>query len=104
MGPNIPLKAGQFRARWIGTVSATPGQPLGFVDVWVDGNRQINRRPIVAGEFAAEQNVIAEISFVLKRPTTNLEYQLYVDRDVKMVLERVNLESINLAAPSQTAR
>lgn len=104
MGPNIPLKAGQFRARWIGTASATPGQPLGFVDVWIDGERQINRRPVIAGEFSSEKNVLAEISFVLKRPTTNLEYRLYVERDVQMVLERVNLETIRLSESPQTSR
>lgn len=104
MGPNIPLKAGQFRARWIGTTSAAPGEALGFVDVWIDGQRQINRRPVIAGEFSSEQNVLAEISFVLKRPTTNLEYQLYVEKGVTMVLERVNLESISLSTVAETAR
>lgn len=92
MGPNIPLKAGDFRVRWIGTTEAPAGQELGFVDVWSDG-RLLQRARVVAGAFPADSKVLAQVAFTLTQPTGNLEYRLYVDRGVKMVLERVNLET-----------
>jgi arabinofuranosyltransferase len=91
MGPGMPLKAGHFEVRWLGTTEAGVGQALGFVDVWADGKR-LGRRDIFHGEFAAEKT-LAEISFTLAQPTTNLEYRFYVGRGVKLVLERINLES-----------
>jgi len=103
MGPNMPLKAGHFRARWIGTVNAPQGQRLGYVEVW-DAGRQITRQPVHAGEFGSEGKVIAEVGFALKSPSTDLEYRLYVERDVKMILERVNLDSISLPDVADVAR
>ena len=93
MGPNIPLKAGRFRVRWTGTTGAGVGEPLGFVDVWVDGNRLVTRRSIFYGEFPADPKLLGEVSFTLERPTTNLEYRFYVTKGVKLILERINLES-----------
>ena len=92
MGPNIPLKAGDFRVRWIGTTEAAAGQELGFVDVWSDG-RLLQRRPAVAGAFPSDSKVLAEVAFTLTEATGDLEYRLYVNRGVRMVLERVNLDT-----------
>jgi arabinofuranosyltransferase len=92
MGPNMPLKAGHFRARWIGTLNAAPGQHVGYVEVW-DRGHQLTRRAVNAGEFPADGKVIAEIGFALKKPAADLEYRFWVERGVKMILERVNLES-----------
>ena len=92
LGPNIPLKAGRFRVRWLGTTTARAGEPLGFVDVWVDG-AMIDRRDVFYAEFGAADRLLAEITFVLKKPTTNLEYRLYVNKGVRVILERINLES-----------
>lgn len=92
MGPNIPLKAGRFRVRWLGTTNAAAGEPIGFVDVWADGTR-VDRRDVFYAEFGAADKLLAEITFDLKKPTTNLEYRLYVNKGVRVILERINLES-----------
>jgi arabinofuranosyltransferase len=95
MGPNIPLKAGRFTVRWIGTTQAAAGQPLGQVEAWTDGERLIARRPVFFGEFSAAEKTLAELTFVLEEPTTNLEYRFFVEKGVKLVIERINLESTN---------
>jgi arabinofuranosyltransferase len=95
MGPNIPLRAGDFKVRWIGTTQAAPGEPLGVVEAWTDGERLIARRGVFNGEFSSGDNTLAELTFALDQPTTNLEYRLFVQKGVKLVLERINLESIN---------
>ena len=92
MGPNIPLKAGRFRVRWLGTTTASAGEPLGFVDVWADGT-MVDRRDVFYAEVGGTEKLLAEITFVLKKPTTNLEYRLYVNKGVRVILERINLES-----------
>ena len=95
MGPNMPLKAGRFKVRWIGTTQAGAGQPLGQVEAWTDGERLIARRPVFYGEFSAEDKTLAELTFALEEPTTNLEYRFFVEKGVKLVIERINLESTN---------
>ena len=96
MGPNIPLKAGHYRVRWIGPVEAAPGQEMGFVDVWVDGERQIARSTVMTGTFAPGDRVLAETVFTLKRSTNDLEYRFYVNEGFRPVLERVILESTGM--------
>jgi len=92
-GPGIPMKAGAYRARWIGVVNSAPasGQVLGFVDVWA-GNRRLARREIHFGEVLSDR-VLTEISFVLPDATNHLEYRLWVDGRSAVVLERVELFS-----------
>jgi arabinofuranosyltransferase len=92
MGPHIPLKAGDFRVRWIGTTEVAAGQELGFVDVWSDG-RLLQRGRAVSGAFPLDTKVLAEVAFTLTEPSGNLEYRLFVNRGVRVVLERVNLET-----------
>jgi arabinofuranosyltransferase len=92
MGPHIPLKAGRYTVRWVGTTEAGVGEPLGFVDVW-DADRMLARRSIFQGEFPGGEKLLAEISFELKEPARSLEYRFYVQNGVKLVLERINLES-----------
>ena len=92
MGPHIPLKPGDYTVRWIGTTEASVGEPLGFVDVW-DGVQMLSRRSIFQGEFPAGEKLLAEISFTLKKPARSLEYRFFVQRGVRVVLERINLES-----------
>jgi arabinofuranosyltransferase len=99
MGPNIPLKAGDFRVRWIGTTEVPAGQELGFVDVWSDG-RLLQRGRAVSGAFPLDSKVLAEVAFTLTEPSGNLEYRLFVSRGVRMVLERVNLESTRVPSPN----
>jgi arabinofuranosyltransferase len=93
MGPNMPLKAGTFEITWLGTTEAAAGQPVGFVDVWADGNRRVARHDIFQGEFGADKT-LAKLRFTLDRHTTDLEYRFYVNRSVRVVLERINLESV----------
>ena len=95
MGPNIPLKAGRFKATWVGTTQAGVGEPLGLVEAWTDGERLVARRPVFYGEFSSGDKILAELTFALEEPTTNLEYRFFVQKGVKLVLERINLESTN---------
>ena len=96
MGPNIPLKAGEFKVRWIGTTEAGVGEPLGMVEAWTDGTRMIARRAVFHGEFPDSDKTLAELTFMLDEPTTDIEYRLFVQKGVKLVLERINLESTRL--------
>jgi hypothetical protein len=92
LGPGIPMKAGSFAVRWLGTTTAGTGQPFGFVEVLSDG-RTVDRRDVFAGESSSSERVLAELSFELQEATNNLEYRLYVQRGVAAVLERIVLES-----------
>lgn len=92
MGPGIPMKAGTYRARWIGDVTDAPAGPLGFVDVWA-GNRQLARRQIYGGEMLRDRRQIGEIGFVLNESTDHLEYRLWIDGRHPVRLERVELFS-----------
>jgi hypothetical protein len=67
---------------------------LGRVEAWTDGDRLIARRAVSNGEFSGG-NTLAELTFTLENPTTDLEYRLFLQRGVKLVLERINLESVN---------
>ena len=66
MGPNIPLKAGHFKVRWVGTTQAAPGAPLGVVEAWTDGERLIARRAVFNGEFSSGDKTLAELTFALE--------------------------------------
>jgi arabinofuranosyltransferase len=97
MGPGIPMKAGTYRARWIGTVADAPAGPLGFVDVWAEG-RQVARRQIYGAEVLPDRQQLAEIAFVLNEPTDRLDYRLWIDGRHPVRLERVELFSEGAAA------
>ena len=104
-GPGIPMKAGAYRARWIGTVDGGASGWLGFVDVWA-GERLVARRSIGVGELQADSRQLAELPFVLEDATGDLEYRLWVNGDTSIVLERVELFSggrEQAAAPSVEA-
>lgn len=100
-GPGIPMKAGVFRARWIGTVTGLEAGPVGFVDVWT-GDRLVARREIVSGEVQPDRRQIAEVEFVLPVRSEHLEYRLWVDGTRAVTLERVELSSVHAGtqAPS----
>ena len=94
-GPGIPMRAGTYRARWVGLVDAaaqTGPRDVGFVDVW-DGNRRLARRDIVAAEVDPDRRQLAAIDFVLPRATNHLEYRLWVNSGSSVILERVDLSS-----------
>jgi arabinofuranosyltransferase len=98
LGPGIPMKAGSYRARWIGAVTDAAAGPLGFVDVWAEG-RQVARRAIYTAEIVDDRRQIAEIGFVLNEPTDHLEYRLWIDGRHPVRLERVELFSEGAAIP-----
>ncbi len=91
-GPGIPMKAGAYRARWIGTVASGASGAIGFVDVWT-GERRLARREILASEVQPDTRRLAEIPFVLEQPAAHLEYRLWVNGHIPVVLERVELSS-----------
>ena len=91
-GPGIPMKAGVYRARWIGVAAEGQDGPLGFVDVW-DAGRRLAHRPITAGEVLPEQRRLAEVEFVLTHHTNSLDYRIWVDGRRTVSLERVELLS-----------
>jgi arabinofuranosyltransferase len=91
-GPGIPMKAGNYRARWVGTVEAPPAGPLGFVDVWV-GDRRIARHEVSSDDLKPDARQISEISFLLEEPVDRLDYRLWIDGKHTVVLERVELFS-----------
>jgi arabinofuranosyltransferase len=96
-GPGIPMKAGTYRARWVGDAPGAPAGSLGFVDVWADG-RQLARREIYGGEVVRDRRQIAEIAFVLSESTDHLEYRLWIDGRHPVRLERVELFSEGASA------
>jgi arabinofuranosyltransferase len=98
LGPGIPMKAGSYRARWMGAVTDAAAGPLGFVDVWAEG-RQVARRAIYTAEIVDDRRQIAEIGFVLNEPTDHLEYRLWIDGRHPVRLERVELFSEGAAMP-----
>ena len=91
-GPGVPMKAGVYRARWIGTLDGAPSGSIGFVDVWADG-RRLARREILGGEAQADRRRLAEVEFVLPEPAGQLDYRIWVDGRQRVVLERVELYS-----------
>jgi arabinofuranosyltransferase len=99
-GPGIPMKAGVYRARWIGVAAEGHDAPLGFVDVW-DADRRLAQRPIAAGELLPEQRRLAEVEFVLPRDTNHLDYRIWVDGQRPVTLERVELLSAGPGARVQ---
>lgn len=112
-GPGIPMKAGSYRARWIGTLQtgfpnsqvhsespdAMSASAIGFVDVWA-GDQRLSRREIVAGEVQAERRELATIEFVLQKPTNHLEYRFWTGGQIPVILERVELSSTSTAPGS----
>jgi arabinofuranosyltransferase len=90
LGPGIPMKAGPYRARWIGTTDAAPGTEIGFVEVW-NGGRRLDRKPVPAG--AEGPRGLAHLDFVLPDAARDLEYRFWVNSGVPVTLERVELFS-----------
>lgn len=92
LGPGIPMKAGVYRARWIGHVSGGDTVTPGFVDVWADGQR-LARMELTPGGADADGRLIAEVPFVLAGAARHLDYRIWIDGATTAVLERVELFS-----------
>jgi arabinofuranosyltransferase len=95
-GPGIPLQPRFYRARWIGAVDAAPGGKVGYVELW-NGTERLDRQPVTVHP-ADQGHVLAQLDFSLTAPARSIEYRFYVNTDVKMTLERVELFS-GLAIP-----
>jgi hypothetical protein len=88
----MPLKAGAYRARWVGVLPAAAGTTVGFVDVSLDGVTSMKRVPLVAtGE--PTSHVLAQVDFTIPDAVAEIEYRLWVDANVPLTLERVELYS-----------
>jgi arabinofuranosyltransferase len=101
MGPGIPAAPGLYRARWIGTVERAAEGPIGYVEVWFGGDSRIARVPVALTAPRAD-HVLATLDFsVPSGGVSSLDYRFYVNGDVAMNLERVELFS-GTAIPAST--
>lgn len=91
-GPRVPMKAGVYRARWVGSIDAPAGAPIGFVEVWDGPERRIARQPVSATG-SNQSHRIAHVDFTLPDNVDALEYRFYVQPNVRVTLERVELYS-----------
>jgi arabinofuranosyltransferase len=98
-GPGIPLPARFYRVRWVGVVDDPPGTPVGFVELW-NGDRRLDRQPVVCVS-GRKDHRLAQLDFQLTEPARSIEYRFYVNGNVKMTLERVELFSGD-AIPADT--
>ncbi|MQA30323.1 MAG: hypothetical protein GEU82_10865 [Luteitalea sp.] len=90
LGPGIPAKKGLYRARWIGTVTSAPVEPIGFVEVWSSAATRLAREPVAA---VPAGDALAQIEFTLQEDVSSLEYRFYVNGSVAMTLDRIELFS-----------
>jgi arabinofuranosyltransferase len=90
-GPGIPMKAGTYRARWEGTVSASGGLPLGYVEVW-NGSERIERQAVPSPTGSSQ--VVAQVDFSLPRDARSLEYRFWVNDTASISLARIALYSV----------
>jgi arabinofuranosyltransferase len=100
-GPGIPLPAGSYRARWVGRVTEPPWTELGFVDAVGDRGRILARQKLVAAGDDSDTHVLAHLDFELRNPARAIEYRMYVNRNVEVLLERVELYSRDVAPADQ---
>jgi arabinofuranosyltransferase len=91
-GPNIPLRQGFYRARWVARVDDAGNGQLGFVEIW-NGTTRINRQPVIFTPPAQDQQRIAHLDFTLTAPARSIEYRFYVNAGVRLLLQRVELFS-----------
>jgi hypothetical protein len=88
LGPGIPLRAGTYEARWLGTVESTPHTVLGKVEAWAD-NRLVGTREVTGGPGPLD----ATLPFVVPRATGRVDYRFLVSEGVQLTLERIELRS-----------
>ncbi len=93
LGPGIPASAGMYQARWVGTVDSAPDGPVGFVEVWLSPERRVARAPVIASPARAD-HLLASLDFTVPDGgVSSLEYRFFVNGEVRMALERVELFS-----------
>lgn len=91
LGPGIPMKAGAYRARWVGTVEAPAGTALGYVEVWNGGVRMDRQPALFSGP--SGQHQLAHLDFTIREDARRLDYRFWVNQGVPVTLERIELYS-----------
>jgi arabinofuranosyltransferase len=94
LGPDIPLKAGAYRVRWIGTLDAPPKTAVGYVELW-DGADRLARQTVTSAARDARRQ-IAFLDFTLPDGARHLEYRFWVRSGIPVTLERIELYSEEL--------
>jgi hypothetical protein len=92
-GPGIPLRARFYRVRWIGVVDEAPNGQVGFIEIW-NGDARLDRQPVVSSAAGSTRDHhLVQLDFTLAEDARAVEYRFYVNPDVRMTLERVELFS-----------
>ncbi len=89
-GPRTPLRAGQYRIRWVGVYEGPSTGTVGALEVWADDKR-IARREITAGEYMAERRAFGELAFAIREDVKRIEYRFFVNAGQPVLLERVEI-------------
>lgn len=95
-GPGMPLKAGAYRVRWVGVLESTPSPEIGFVEVW-SGSTRLVRRRATRDLIDPDRRRLAEVDFQIADAASAIDYRLFVNADVRVTLERVELASVPAA-------
>jgi len=86
MGPRIPLRAGTYEARWLGSVEAAPASAIGVVEAWAD-DRLLGSRPVTA----AAGPLDVSLPFVVPKAADRVDYRFRVSDGAQVTLERIEL-------------
>ena len=75
------------------------------MDAWASLNcgtakNALDRQPVLVESGNGHAHRVAQLDFQLKEPARSIEYRFYVNPDVQMTLERVELFS-GLAIPAE---
>ena len=72
-------------------VAQCPGGQVGYVELW-NGTERLDRQPVVFHP-GVHDHKLAQLDFLLKEPARSIEYRFFVNANVQMTLERVELFS-----------
>jgi len=92
MGPYLPLEPGKYAVEWMGAIDEAPAGKLGFVDIcYAGGRRVIAKVEILGSANETEKNILARIEFELDSFIEDIEYRFYVNKGVRISLQRITL-------------
>lgn len=90
-GPNIPLRPGHYKVRWVGAYSEpAPMADVGFAEVWI-GGRLVAEHGVRAADYDADRRTLGHIEFDLDHRTADAEMRLFLQHGVKATLERFEI-------------
>jgi len=98
-GPGIPMKAGAYRARWKGAVTADASGHLGRVEVWAD-DHLVSCKTVNYEGGNADRDLVS-VDFTIPRDVRRLEYRFWVSATAPVVLERIELLSASALEPGR---